>query len=83
METGHEAPSLAVLEKWAKALDLELYQLFFVGEGKPEASIIPEHIRLPAQERSLLDLFRQLGSGDRWLAVSLVRDMMRRINKRR
>jgi transcriptional regulator with XRE-family HTH domain len=37
VECGHTIPSLATLEKWAKALDVEFYQLFFVGKGKPQA----------------------------------------------
>ncbi|HUV13196.1 MAG TPA: helix-turn-helix transcriptional regulator, partial [Acidobacteriota bacterium] len=36
VEGGYILPNLKTLEKWAKALDLELYQLFFAGEGRPE-----------------------------------------------
>ena len=34
-EHGHTVPSLKTLERWAKALEVEVYQLFFEGEGKP------------------------------------------------
>jgi transcriptional regulator with XRE-family HTH domain len=81
VENGHVTPSLAVLERWAKALDVELYQLFFVGEGKPEAPKLPEHILVQAQERSLLGLFRQMGSEDRSVLVSLARGMVRQMGK--
>jgi transcriptional regulator with XRE-family HTH domain len=35
VENGHTLPNLETLEKWAKALDIELYQLFSEGDGKP------------------------------------------------
>jgi transcriptional regulator with XRE-family HTH domain len=82
VENGHMTPSLAVLERWAKALDVELYQLFFVGDGKPEAPKLPEHIPVRRQERSLLGLFRRLGSEDRSLLVSMARDMVRQMGNR-
>jgi transcriptional regulator with XRE-family HTH domain len=81
VENGHVAPSLAVLERWAKVLDVEFYKLFFVGDGKPEARSLPEHIPLRPQERSLLLLFRQLGSDDRSLLLSMACDMVRRGGK--
>ena len=81
VENGHVTPSLAVLERWAKALEVEPYQLFFVGDGKPEAPKLPEHIPVQAQERSLLGLFRQMASEDRSLLVSLARDMVRHMGK--
>ncbi len=82
VENGHVTPSLAVLVRWAKALDVELYQLFFVEDGKPEARKLPEHIPVQAQERSLLGLFRQMGSEDRSLLVSLAREMVRHMGNR-
>ena len=81
VENGYATPTLALLERWAKALDVELYQLFFVGEGKPEAPKLPEHILVQAQERSLLGLFRQMGSEDRSVLVSLARGMVRQMGK--
>ena len=65
VENGHVTPSLAVLERWAKALEVELYQLFFVGDGKPEAPKLPEHIPVQAQERSLLARLYRVSKG--WL----------------
>ena len=43
VENGHTVPSLETLQKFAKALDLQLYQLFHDGDGpvqwlKPERS---------------------------------------------
>jgi transcriptional regulator with XRE-family HTH domain len=43
VENGHTVPSLETLQKFAKALDLQVYQLFHDGDGfvqwlKPERS---------------------------------------------
>jgi signal transduction histidine kinase/ligand-binding sensor domain-containing protein/transcriptional regulator with XRE-family HTH domain len=52
LENGHVAPSLALLESWRKALDVELYQLFFMGDRKPEAPKLPEDIPLACSPRT-------------------------------
>ena len=51
VENGHTMPSLPVLQRWAYALEVELYQLFFAGHGQPE----PPELRAPlgARERTL------------------------------
>lgn len=78
VENGYATPSLALLERWAKALNVDLYQLFFVGDGKPESPKLPEHVPVQAQERSLLGQFRQMASEDRLLLISLARDLAKR-----
>jgi transcriptional regulator with XRE-family HTH domain len=35
VENGYTIPSIVTLDRWAKALEVEVYQLFFEGEGKP------------------------------------------------
>lgn len=35
VECGHTVPSIETLEKWAGALEVPLYELFYQGEGKP------------------------------------------------
>jgi transcriptional regulator with XRE-family HTH domain len=35
VENGHTVPSVSTLEKWARALDVPLYQLFYEGENPP------------------------------------------------
>lgn len=78
VENGHSTPTLQVLEKWAGALDVELYQLFFVGQGEPEADVPPERIKFGAQERALLGLFGQMPVEDRALLISLAREIVKR-----
>ena len=82
VETGHRTPSLKVLEKWAKALDVDLYQLFVVGHGEPEALVPPEKIPGGAQERTLLRLFGQMPIEDRALLISLAREIVKRKDER-
>ena len=36
VENGHTVPSLATLEKYAKAFEIPLYKLFYEGEAPPE-----------------------------------------------
>ena len=75
VENGHRAPSLQALEKLAKALDVDLYQLFVEGHGEAEA--LPEKIPIGAQERTLLRLFGQMPIEDRALLISLARDIVK------
>src|SRR2546423_4773865 len=35
VENGHTVPSVSTLEKWARALDLPPYQIFYEGENPP------------------------------------------------
>ena len=35
VECGHTVPSIETLEKWARALEVPLYQIFYEGENPP------------------------------------------------
>lgn len=41
IENGHTVPSLETLEKFARALEVPLYQLFYDGEAPPRAPRLP------------------------------------------
>lgn len=43
VENGHTVPSIETLEKISRALELPMYQLFYEGEGLPEAPIISKN----------------------------------------
>jgi transcriptional regulator with XRE-family HTH domain len=43
VECGHTVPSIGTLEKWAAALEVPLYELFYEEEGKPK---LPKLTRL-------------------------------------
>jgi transcriptional regulator with XRE-family HTH domain len=36
VENGHTVPAIGTLEKWARALDVPLYQLFYEGDEPPK-----------------------------------------------
>jgi transcriptional regulator with XRE-family HTH domain len=83
IENGHTIPTLPVLERWARALDVEMYQLFAVRQGEPEAPGLPERPKVGAPERTLLGLFGQMRAEDRLLLISLARDLVKRKGKRK
>jgi transcriptional regulator with XRE-family HTH domain len=43
VERGHTVPTIETLEKWAAALQVPLYELFYAGEKKPILSELPRH----------------------------------------
>jgi transcriptional regulator with XRE-family HTH domain len=56
VENGYSTPTLEVLEKCANALDVELHQLFVVGQREPESAVLPEETQFGAQERAHLNV---------------------------
>lgn len=78
VENGHTVPNLETLQKWASALEVEVYQLFFGGEGKPEPVSVGAMEVQNARERRLLGLFRQVNERDEQLILHLVRDLVKR-----
>ncbi len=82
VENGHSTPTLKVLEKWANALDIDLYMLFVEGHGEPGAAVLPEKMPGGAQERTLLRLFGQMPIEDRALLISLAREIVKRKDER-
>lgn len=83
VEHGHTVPSLPTLERWAAVLELELSQVFAVGDEKPEAPEPPKKHPVGAQEQTLLGLFSQIPSEDKPLLISLAREMVKRKGKRK
>lgn len=73
VECGHTIPALETLEKFGKALDLELYQLFYSGSRKAIAPKVPPQEPLAREERNLVDLFKRLSPPDKKLLLELAR----------
>src|SRR5258706_12402334 len=42
VENGHTVPSIETLEKLARALEVQMYQLFYDSEAPPEIPALPE-----------------------------------------
>ena len=82
VENGHTVPTLPVLERWAKALEVGLVQLFAVGGKKPEAPKLPARNPVGRQERMLLGLFSRIPPEDKPLLISLAREMVKRAGRR-
>jgi transcriptional regulator with XRE-family HTH domain len=78
LEHGRITPTLQLLERLAKCLEVELYQLFLVGGAKPEAPKLPQLIPDGAQERSLLQAFRKIPREDRSLVLFMARQLVSR-----
>jgi transcriptional regulator with XRE-family HTH domain len=76
VENGHTLPNLETLEKWAKALGLELYQLFSEGDGKPSPAAPVEGEQLyDLGEKDLVRVYLSLSPADRKLLLSVARKM--------
>ena len=75
VENGHTTPSLETLERWAKALDVEVYQLFFEGKGQPEPVPTAATKGQNKREGELLALFRRANEADKQLMLHMARKM--------
>jgi transcriptional regulator with XRE-family HTH domain len=77
VECGYTEPKIGTLEKWAKALDLELYQFFYQGKGEPIAPEVAEPTRHNTREGALLNLFQRMPERDKQLFLALAREAVR------
>jgi transcriptional regulator with XRE-family HTH domain len=88
VENGHTVPSIETIEKFARALEVPLYELFYDGEKPP--ALLNIHQRKTAadlswgsggKEARLLEKFRKLLSrtsdSDRKLLFSMAQKMAR------
>ena len=73
VENGHTIPSVETLDRLAKALGLELYQVFFSGNGSPEAPKLAKEIPANPAERRLLESYRHMNPFDQKLLLDLAR----------
>jgi transcriptional regulator with XRE-family HTH domain len=74
VEGGYTAPSLATLEKFAKALGVESYQFLFVrdgGGGRPKSARTPEPANMSKSLRRLITLYDGMPSSHRRLLLAL------------
>lgn len=91
VENGHTVPAIETLEKFARALEVPLYQLFYDGEEPPALPNLPKRKTADdiawgtsGKEGRLLSKFRRhLGSTterDRRLLLSMAQKMAMRKN---
>jgi transcriptional regulator with XRE-family HTH domain len=93
VENGHTVPAVETLEKFARALDVPLYQLFYDGDEAPKASPPKQ----PSddedawggsgKDRRTFDRFRRflskIDENDRALLLSMAEKMVSRPSGRR
>ena len=63
VENGHTVPSVETLEKMARALEVPMYELFYVGDGPPAKLKLPtpaQQSPLSTKEEALLGQFIRL-----------------------
>ncbi len=88
VENGHTVPAVETLEKFARALEVPVYQLFYDGEEPPKAPNLPNRSRGSSAEwgssgknaRVLAKFCRLLGrtnESDRRLLFSMAQKMAR------
>jgi transcriptional regulator with XRE-family HTH domain len=73
VENGHTVPALETLERLAAALEVEVYQLFYEGEGKPQVVPIAGTAVEDKREKELLTLYRESDSADKRFLLDLAR----------
>jgi transcriptional regulator with XRE-family HTH domain len=71
VEGGYTAPSLTTLEKFAKALEVETYQLLFRGPGHPTAPRVPPQASQSKSVRKLIKSFEGMSTPNRKLIITL------------
>jgi transcriptional regulator with XRE-family HTH domain len=81
VENGHTVPSIDTLEKFAGALDVPLYRLFYEGE-KPPKHVTPaaaDHGKTQVKEMvPLAKALARLDHRDRILLLAMANQMARR-----
>ena len=75
VENGYTIPSIVTLDRWAKALEVEVYQLFFEGEGKPKHVPVAATEAMDKREEKLLGFFRRADEAERRLMLDIARKM--------
>ncbi len=89
VENGHTVPAVETLEKFARALEVPMYQLFYEGEEPPKLPHLPKRKTADdiawgskGKEARLLAKFCRLlshmGEGDRGLLLSMAQKMVKR-----
>src|SRR5437870_10156810 len=64
VEGGHTGPSLTTLEKFARALGVEPYQLLFHNSGDPKPAMLPDQVGMNKPAKKLLKLIDPIATGN-------------------
>jgi len=94
VENGRTIPTIETLEKWARALEVPLYQLFYDGEAPPKLENLPKRKTADdiawgnsGKDARFLSTFRKfLGRAeecDRKLLLALAQKLAAKRNRRK
>src|SRR6202161_4242453 len=75
VENGHTVPSLETLHRWAMALEVEVWQLFFEGGQMPQPVVAAITEPSDGRDNKLLAVLREVNEADRELVLGLARKM--------
>ena len=90
IEHGRTIPSLETLEKFAKALEVPLYQFFYEGEEPPKTASLPQAVQATDGDHWGLDgesaryvhrlslLLRRIKGNDRRMLIHFASQVVRR-----
>lgn len=79
VECGHTVPSIQTLEKYARALEVPLYRLFYEGEAAPQKPKVPTsesmewgaNAKESSELRSFIRLLARMNDRDRILLLGM------------
>jgi transcriptional regulator with XRE-family HTH domain len=71
VEGGYTAPSVSTLEKFAKALGVEPYQILFEGQGRPASPKLADPVGVAGPAKRLVKLFEGMSSPSRKLILTM------------
>jgi len=75
VENARITPTLSLLERLAKGLEIDPYQLFVSGHEKKKSPKLLRLVSDGAQGRSLLQVFRKISCEDRSFLLHMARQM--------
>ncbi len=75
VEGGFTQPAIETLEKWSKALDPELYQLFYTCKGKPQPARLTPNVEYGPGEKHFVQTYRTLKVREQRLLLALARGL--------
>lgn len=84
VENGHTVPGVETLEKWARALEVPLYALFYYGASPAKPLVLPkafprgEPRKIARFMSRLAQCLRRMDNADRLLLLQLARRMASR-----
>jgi transcriptional regulator with XRE-family HTH domain len=86
VECGRTIPSVETLEKYARAMEIPMYQLFYEGDEAPQKPDVPSDklaawngaVPEPAELSDFLGLLKRLNEHDRITLLTMAQRLARR-----